>query len=157
SLQYYRPMHIESKRDWIAALDTAVSIPTVPFRDGGVDFAGHQKNIEYLLANNALDEGRLRIICLAGTSLIHHMSYDDQVRLMDETGRLCDDRALLIAGLMPNPNAAAAELVERQTRLPRPPDAYLIMPLAGNANPPGIYDTFMAFGERCARLGARFL
>ena len=76
-------MHIESKRDWIAALDTAVSIPTVPFRDGGVDFAGHQKNIEYLLANKALSGGRPRIICLAGTSLIHHMSCDDQVRLIE--------------------------------------------------------------------------
>src|SRR5262245_915517 len=151
-------MQVANKLDWIEALDTAVSIPIVPFRDGSVDFTGHRKNMDYLLAHNALDGGRHRVICLAGTSLIHHLDYDDQVRLMDESGRRCGDKALFIAGLAPNPLEAAARLVEREARLPRPPDAYLLMPLAGNADPRGIYDTYMAFADRLGKLpGARFI
>lgn len=147
-----------SKSEWIDWLDTVIAIPIVPWRDGRIDFTGHAKNIDYLLTHNALDGGRRRAISVAGTSLLHHIDYDDQLQLMDETGRQCGDGALFIAGLVPNPLAQAARLVERQSANKRPPDAYLIMPLAGLAHPHGVYDAYMAFAERLGRsCGARFL
>lgn len=146
------------KRDWIELLDTVVAIPIVPYREGRIDYAGHRKNVSYLVEHNALDGGRRRAISVAGTSLLHHIDHEDQVRLMDETGRLCGDRALVIAGIVPNPLEAAARLVEREASLPRPPDAYLLMPLAGIAHPDGVYETYRAFGERLgASCGARFI
>ena len=39
----------------LEALDTVVSIPVVPFREGAIDYAGHGKNIDYLLSNNHLE------------------------------------------------------------------------------------------------------
>ena len=41
----------------LEALDTVVSIPVVPFDGkGNIDYAGHAKNIDYLLDNNHLDD-----------------------------------------------------------------------------------------------------
>jgi dihydrodipicolinate synthase/N-acetylneuraminate lyase len=146
------------KREWIELLDTVIAIPIVPYRDGRIDFDGHRKNIAYLLTTNALDGNRPRVLSIAGTSLLHHIDYDDQVRLMDETGRQCGDKAVLLAGLVPNPLEAAARLVERQAALSRPPDAYLLMPLTGIAHPDGVYDTYRAFGDRLGNAcGAKFI
>jgi dihydrodipicolinate synthase/N-acetylneuraminate lyase len=151
-------MKITTKRDWIETMDTVTAIPIVPFRDGRIDFAGHDKNIDYLLTRNFLDGDRPHAIAVAGTSLLHHIDYDDQVKLLDQTGRRCGDAAVCIAGVVPNPLEAAAQLVERAAALHRPPDAYLLMPLAGTAHPEGVYDAYMAFGERLGRsCAARFL
>jgi dihydrodipicolinate synthase/N-acetylneuraminate lyase len=151
-------MKFATKRDWIKALDTVTAIPIVPFRDGRIDLKGHAKNIDYLLTRNFLDGARPRAIAVGGTSLLHHIDAEDQVKLLDETGRRCGASALCIAGLVPNPLEAAARLVEREAALARPPNAYLLMPLAGTAHPEGVYDAYMAFGERLGRsCGARFI
>jgi hypothetical protein len=31
------------------SLDTAITIPVIPFKDGRVDYTGHAKNINYLM------------------------------------------------------------------------------------------------------------
>ena len=36
------------------ALDTVISIPVVPFRNGEVDFEGHATNVDYLMNTNHL-------------------------------------------------------------------------------------------------------
>ena len=69
------------------ALDSVTAIPIVPFKDGEIDYAGHAKNINYLMQNNYLEGDRKRVIAIAGTSLIHHVSLEDQTRIMDATGR----------------------------------------------------------------------
>src|SRR5262245_24622470 len=139
------------KRGWIDLLDTVIAIPIVPYRDGRIDMDGHRKNIDYLLQANDLDGGRRRAISIAGTSLLHHIDHEDQVRLMDQTGQQCGDKAIVIAGLVPNPIEAAARLVEEQAALWRPPDAFLLMPLSGVAHPEGVYETYMAFGEKLGK------
>ena len=63
-----------------------------------------------------------------------------------------------MAAVAPNPLPAAAELIARLAKLTRPPDVYLIMPLAGTYGPAGLYATLMAFAEEQAGLhDARFL
>ena len=60
--------------------------------------------------------------------------------------------------LSPNPIRQAGQLIEAQSELNRPPDAYLLMPLTGISNPEGVYQQYMAFGERYGTTcGARFL
>ena len=148
-----------STQELIAALDTPISIPIVPFVNLEIDYEGHHKNIDYLMDNNHLEGGRPRVICLAGTSLIHHIGLDDQVRLMEETARNMAGRGgVLIAGIPPNPISDAGEVVEAQSRLTNRPDAFLLMPVTGVCDPKGIYQTFMAFGEKYGSAhGARFL
>ena len=139
-------------------LDSVITIPIVPFKDGRVDYEGHARNAEYLMQQNALAPGRPRVISVAGTSLIHHFDPEDQVRIVEETGKVMGGEGVLIASVVPNPIGTAEKIVEAQSRLPRPPDAYLIMPLVGVCNPDGIYDTFLRFGETCGKeFGARFL
>ena len=148
-----------STQELIAALDTPISIPIVPFVNLEIDYEGHRKNIDYLMDNNHLEGGRPRVICLAGTSLIHHIGLDDQVRLMEETARNMAGRCgVLIAGIPPNPISDAGEVVEAQSRLTNRPDAFLLMPVTGVCDPEGIYQTFMAFAEKYGSAhGARFL
>jgi hypothetical protein len=43
------------------------------------------------------------MIAIAGTSLLHHLDGDDQVKLRDQTGRRCGAKADCIVGLVPNP------------------------------------------------------
>ena len=140
------------------ALDSVISIPLIPFEGQSIDFAGHAKNIDYLMRNNSLSDGRPRVISIAGTSLVHHIAYSDQVKLLDIAGQRMAGQGLLMAALAPNPLPEAAALLARLAALPRPPDVYLIMPLSGTYGPEGLYETLMAFAETQAREHeARFL
>ena len=139
-------------------LNSVTAIPIIPFKDGKIDYTGHAKNVDYLMENNYLDHGRPRVIAIAGTSLIHHISETDQLRLIDKTGQQMADDGILMSGIVPNPIHQAGQLIEAQTELQRPPDVYLLMPLTGVSNPEGIYEAYMAFGETYgSTCGARFL
>ena len=140
------------------ALNSVTAIPVVPFQNSHIDYAGHAKNIDYLMKNNYLSDNRPRVIALAGTSLIHHISLKDQLRLMDETGRRMGQEGVLISGIVPNSLAEAGELIEAQSNLERPPDAYLLMPVTGISNPEGIYQSYLKFAETYGKKHqARFL
>ncbi len=147
-----------SNEELLDALDTVISIPPVPFTaEGAIDYDGHGKNIDYLLSTNHLEGDRQRVLCIAGTSLIHHIAGDEQLRLMEFTTERIAGRGIFIAGIAPNPLAEAERLIEKQARLPHPPDAFLLMPLTGVADPEGMYHGYMALGERLSSLRARFL
>ena len=140
------------------ALYSVIGIPLIPFAGGDIDFDGHAKNIDYLMRNNGLSGGRPRVISIAGTSLVHHIAYDDQVKLLDVAGQGMAGEGVLMAAVAPNPLPAAADLIQRMAGLRRPPDVYLIMPLGGTYGPQGLYETLMAFAAEQAREhGARFL
>jgi len=139
-------------------LNSVISIPLVPFVGGQIDFAGHGKNIDYLMRNNSLSGGRPRVISIAGTSLIHHIAAADQLKLLDIAGQRMAGAGLLMAAIVPNPLPRAAALIADLAALRRPPDVYLIMPLVGTYSPAGLYETFMRFAEEQGRRhGARFL
>lgn len=140
------------------ALNSVISIPLIPYAGAEIDFAGHAKNIDYTMRNNSLSGGRPRVVSIAGTSLIHHVAYDDQVKLLDIAGQRMAGEGVLMAALAPNPLPEAAALLTRLAALTRPPDVYLIMPLGGTYGPAGLFETLMAFAEeQAARHGARFL
>ena len=140
------------------ALNSVISIPLIPYAGADIDYAGHAKNIDYTMRNNSLSGGRPRVVSIAGTSLIHHVSYDDQAKLLDIAGQRMAGEGVLMAALAPNPLPEAAALLARLAALPRPPDVYLIMPLGGTYGPVGLYQTLMTFAEeQAARHGARFL
>ena len=140
------------------ALNSPTTIPIIPFKQGQIDYAGHAKNIDYLMRNNRLDNQRPRVISVAGTSLIHHIEPAEQTRIFDETGQVMGKQGILMSAIVPNPIGTAGQLVEAQSKLPRPPDVYLIMPLTGVASPEGVYAEFMRFGQQYGEsCGARFL
>ena len=140
------------------ALNSVTTIPLIPFRNGKVDYEAHAKNIKYLMNNNYLSDNRPRVICIAGTSLIHHVSYEDQNRLVEETGKIMGDKGVLLSAIVPMPLSSAGELIETQSRFERAPDAYLIMPLGGVYSVEGLYETFKEFGDKYGKeCGARFL
>lgn len=140
------------------ALNSVISIPLVPYKGAEIDYTGHAKNIDYLMRNNSLSGSRPRVISLAGTSLIHHIKADDQVKLVDIAGRRMGDDGVLIAALVPNPIGTAGDLIAAMAQLERPPDAYLLMPLTGTYGPEGLYQQFMVFAEAYgSQYGARFL
>jgi dihydrodipicolinate synthase/N-acetylneuraminate lyase len=140
------------------ALDSAITIPIIPFKEGQIDYDGHARNIEYLMGNNRLANERQRVISVAGTSLIHHVEPEEQTRLFDVTGQVMGDDGILMSAIVPNPYRTAGKLVEEQSKLRRPPDVYLIMPLGGTYSTEGLYDTMMEFGRRYGEeYGARFL
>ncbi len=142
----------------IDALNSVTAIPVIPFKENKIDYVGHAKNIDYLMNNNYLDEGRKRVIAIAGTSLIHHISETQQLRLIDRTGQQMGSDGVLISGIVPNPINQAGQLIEAQSELNRPPDAYLLMPLTGISSPEGIYEHFMKFAEHYGTsCNARFL
>ena len=142
----------------LEALNSVTAIPIIPFKEGKVDYTGHAKNIDYLMRNNYLDAGRQRVIAIAGTSLIHHISETQQLRIIDKTGQQIGEDGILISGIVPNPIRQAGQLIEAQTELSSPPDAYLLMPLTGISSPEGVYEQYMEFGERYGTAcGARFL
>ena len=148
-------MHTEALYD---TLNSVTAIPIVPFRGGAIDLGGHRRNVRYLMENNHLDGNRKRVIGIAGTSLIHHFSFDDQMRVIAATGEEMGGDGFLMSGIVPNPISQAEELVRRQSALPRPPDVYLIMPLTGVADHEATYEDYMAFAERLGdSCGARFL
>ena len=140
------------------ALNSVTAIPVIPFNGDKIDYVGHAKNVDYLMNNNYLDEERKRVIAIAGTSLIHHISETEQLRLIDETGQQMETDGVLISGIVPNPINQAGQLIEAQSELNRPPDAYLLMPLTGISSPEGIYETYMKFAEHYgSKCSARFL
>jgi len=140
------------------ALNSVISIPLIPYNGGAIDYNGHRKNIRYLMQNNTLSENRPRVLSLAGTSLIHHVSPDDHVKLVDAAGEEMNGDGVLIAAIAPNPIGVAGKLIEDLAALKRPPDAYLIMPLGGTYSPEGLYEQFMGFAEHHAgEHGTRFL
>jgi 4-hydroxy-tetrahydrodipicolinate synthase len=142
----------------LAALEGVTTIPIVPYRNGQIDHDGHRKNIRYLMNNNFLDEGRPRVISIAGTSPIHHMTLDEQVQLIDVTTKTMGTEGVYVAGIVPNPLADARKLIAQLSSLQRPPDAYLIMPLGGIYDPEGLYQTFRDFGNEMGDVhGARFI
>ncbi len=136
-----------STSELLAALDSVTSVLVVPFKDKRIDCDGHAKNIAYLMNNNHLDGGRKRVIAIAGTSLIHHISAEDQIRLMDFTGRQMGGAGVLMSGIVPNPVEDAGRIIEAQAALSYPPDVYLLMPLTGISSAEGIYQHYMEFAE----------
>jgi len=140
------------------ALNSVIGIPLIPFNGRCIDYAGHAKNIDYLMQNNHLSGDRPRVVSIAGTSLVHHIGYDDQVQLLDIAGQRMEGQGVLMAAVVPNPLPAAADLIARLAALKRPPDVTLIMPLSGTYGPAGLCETLMAFAEEQAREhGTRFL
>lgn len=140
------------------ALDSAITIPIIPFTAGHIDYDGHAQNVDYLMRNNRLADGRRRVISVAGTSLIHHVEAEEQTRLFDITGQVMGTDGVLMSAIVPNPYWTAGKLIEEQAKLQRPPDVYLVMPLGGTYSTEGLYETMMAFGERYGGdYGARFL
>lgn len=142
----------------LKGLNSVISIPLVPYNGDDIDFDGHAKNVAYLMKNNHLSDGRPRVISIAGTSLIHHISFEDQITLMNIAGQQMGKDGILMAALPPNPIGMAGDAIERMSKLNRPPDVYLIMPLGGTYSPEGLYSQFMKFGEEHGKAhGARFL
>jgi len=140
------------------ALDSAITIPIIPFTQGKIDYDGHAQNIDYLMRNNRLADGRQRVISVAGTSLIHHIEPAEQTRLFDIAGQVMGNDGVLMSAIVPNPYWSAGKLVEEQSQLQRPPDVYLVMPLGGTYSTEGLYRTLLEFGQHYGEnYGARFL
>jgi dihydrodipicolinate synthase/N-acetylneuraminate lyase len=149
--------HVETDM-LLAALEGVTTIPVVPYRNGQIDYEGHKKNVRYLMNSNVLDNNRLRVISIAGTSPIHHMSLEEQVKVVDATTQTMGGQGVYVAGVVPNPLSDAKKLIAELSSLQRPPDAYLLMPLGGIYDPEGLYQTFMAFGEEMGSAhNARFI
>ncbi len=132
-------------------------IPIFPFTpQGSVDLDGHAKNVRYLLDNNHLNGGLERVVATGGTSLIHHADPGELTAVVDRMGGVMGDRGVLIAGLPPN-MPIAERLVTEQLRLERPPDVFMLMPLAGYYRPQGLLDTYRLFADKHGANGARFI
>ncbi len=140
------------------ALYSVTTIPVIPFRNGGIDFSAHEKNIRYLMDNNHLCHSRPRVICVAGTSLIHHVCLEDQNKLIEVTGEIMGEEGVLISAIAPNPIGDAGDMIEKQAAMKRAPDAFLLMPLNGVYSVEGLFEGLSQFGEKYStRCGARFL
>lgn len=107
--------------DMYEHLNSVAAIPIVPYKNGKIDTAGHRKNIRYLMDNNHLDGDRKRVISIAGTSLIHHFTPEEQIELIDIAGQEMGGEGILMAGIVPNPIATAEDLIRQQAALPAPP------------------------------------
>lgn len=139
-------------------LQTVIAIPPLAFRGGAVDKKAHRKNMRYLVERNFLSDQRRRAIGIAGTSLVHHVGEDTLVEVLRVTGEAIGREAVIIAGLVATPPAEARGFVKRCTKLKRPPDYFLLMPIPGVCNPEGIAAEFSALtGDAGRRYGARFL
>jgi len=147
-----------SNEQLLDGLNSVTTIPLIPFRGGSIDYDAHARNIAYLMENNYLSDDRPRVICVAGTSLIHHVSYEDQSKLVEVTAEVMGDQGILLSAIVPNPLPEAGNLIARQSSLKRSPDAYLIMPLGGVYSQEGFLETFSQFGHQHEQAhGARFL
>ncbi len=134
-------------------LNSAIAFPFLPFRDGKVDLDAHARNVAYLVRNCFLDGGRRRVIANGGSTLLHHLTPEEQMEVARVTAEAVGDRAWFISGILPTPPAQAAWLVCRQAKLARPPDAFLILPVTGVCNPEGVGRDLRQF---CDRLGGEF-
>ena len=149
---------ILSNEELKEALYSVIPIPVIPFRNGKIDYGAHELNIRYLMENNHLSDNRSRVICIAGTSLIHHVSAQDRNKLIEVTGQMMGEDGILLSAVVPNPIGDAADLIEKQAAMQRPPDAYLLMALNGVYSVEGLYEELSRFGEKCGTsCGARFL
>ena len=149
---------VVATNDLLTALSAVTSIPVVPFRGGKIDYDAHAKNVRYLLDNNHLNGEIRRVIGIAGTSLIHHVSRNDQVELMRCTAEYMNGQGVLMAGIAPNPIDDAEDLLRQEAALSIPPDCYLVMPLTGVGNPEGIFQYYFEMAERLGtETGARLL
>ena len=140
-----------SNEQLLDGLNSVTTIPLIPFRGGSIDYDAHARNITYLMENNHLSDGRPRVICVAGTSLIHHVSYEEQNKLIEVTGEVMGDQGILLSAIVPNPLPEAERLIEMQSRMKRSPDSYLIMPLGGVYSMEGFLETFLSFAERVGK------
>lgn len=139
-------------------LDTVIAIPPIPFRQGSVDETAHCKNLDYLLERNFLDRGRRRAIGIAGTSLVHHIETERLLSLLDVTGRVAGERAIVIAGVVATPPSPARKFIQTAMKLRRPPDYFLLMPIPGVCNPQGLRDELARLARECGdEYGAQFL
>jgi dihydrodipicolinate synthase/N-acetylneuraminate lyase len=119
-------------------LDTVTVLLPMPFRGGRLDGRAHARNLDYLLENCFLDEGRRRVIGIGGTSLIHHLDQRTLLELTRSTGRRLGAEALFMAGVIPTPPSEARRFIQECLSLERPPDYFLLMPIPGLCNPEGV-------------------
>jgi len=139
-------------------LDTAIAFPTIPFRRAQVDFAAYRKNVRYLLSNSWLDGGRTRVVSVGGSSLLHHLTQEERLEVARITCEEAGRSAWFISGILPTPPRDAAWMVREQMRFPRPPDAFLILPMIGGHNPEGVYRDLVRFcREQGSETGAQFI
>lgn len=139
-------------------LETVIAIPPIPFKGGEIAWSAHEKNIDFLVRHNFLSGNRRRAIALGGTSLIHHVTPDECLQVVDTTGQVLGEKAILIAGLLPSPASEASAVLEKMMNLKRPPDFVLLMPIGGVVNPGGIRRDLGRFIEESfGRFGTRFL
>jgi dihydrodipicolinate synthase/N-acetylneuraminate lyase len=139
-------------------LETVIAIPPIPFKDGEIAWSAHEKNIDFLVRHNYLSGNRKRAIALGGTSLIHHVTPDENLQVVDIAGQVMGEKSILIAGLLPSPTSEASVALEKMMSLKRPPDFVLLMPIGGVVNPDGIRRDLGRFIEKSfVRLGTRFL
>ncbi|NND31074.1 MAG: hypothetical protein HKN76_00695 [Saprospiraceae bacterium] len=147
-----------NKATLLDGLDSVTTIPLIPFRNGKIDYDAHQMNIHYLMKNNHLSDARPRVICIAGTSLINQVDNNSQNKLLEATADAMDGQGILLSAISPNPIDNANILVEAQSKMNRPPDAYLIMPLEGVYSSQGLYEGLKEFSARHGENSdARFL
>ena len=92
----------------LTALNSVTTIPLIPFQRGRIDYDGHAKNVEYLIRADRLDNGRPRVLSVAGTSLIHHVEPEEQTRLFDIAGQVMGQHGLLMSAIAPIPSARQA-------------------------------------------------
>ena len=105
---------IFSNEQLFDGLNSVTTIPLIPFRAGSIDYDAHARNVTYLMKNNHLSDGRPRVICVAGTSLIHHVSYEEQNKLIEVTGEVMGDQGILLSSFVTNPLPGADKLIARQ-------------------------------------------
>ena len=129
---------INNTKSPFAELDTVTVLMPLPFQGGQLNQKAHVKNLDYLLNNNFLDNGRQRVIGIGGTSLIHHLDWNTLFEVVESTSQIIGKKALLMAGVIPTPIPQAKAFIEQCLRLKRRPDYFLIMPIPGLSNPDGI-------------------
>lgn len=140
------------------ALQTVTTIPLIPYRNKEIDYTAHRKNIRYLMEHNHLSDDLPRVICIAGTSLIHHVDNVQQNKLLEATSEVMDDQGVLMSAIVPNPVGNIEKLIQAQSEMKRRPDVYLIMPLGGVYSSDGLYQGLMELGEELGnKYDARFL
>ncbi len=135
-------------------LDTVTVLMPMPFRGGLLDRRAHARNVDYLLGNCFLDEGRRRVVGIGGTSLIHHLDRSTLLELVRSTGRQLGDEALFMAGVIPTPPSDARRFIQDCLSLERPPDYFLLMPIPGLCNPEGVEVELAALSEYFQQRGA---
>ena len=153
----YSPNKISTESPF-AELDTVTVLMPLPFQGGQVNKKAHVKNLDYLLNNNFLDDGRQRVIGIGGTSLIHHLDWDSLFEVVKSTSQIIGNQALLMAGVIPTPISQAKAFIEQCLQLKRCPDYFLLMPVPGLNNPDGIEIELRALTEGFGKkYGARFV